>query len=84
VLEYFKKVKRSPDGAFTFPAYAAVQVLSDSINAVGDDPEKVADYMHKTAFDTVIGKVEYDEKGDLKQFEFAVFKWDEKGNLHPI
>jgi len=84
VLEYFKKVKRSPDGAFTFPAYAAVQVLTDSINAVGDDPEKVADYMHKTAFDTVIGKVEYDEKGDLKQFEFAVFKWDEKGNLHPV
>ena len=28
--------------------------------------------MHKTTFNTGIGKVEYDAKGDLKNFEFAV------------
>lgn len=84
VLENFKKFKRSPDGAFTFPAYAAVQILADSISAVGADPQKVADYMHSHAFNTAIGKVEYDAKGDLKHFEFAVFKWDDKGNLEQI
>ncbi len=84
VLEHFKTYKRSPDGAFTFPAYAAVQILADSIGAVGDNPEKVAEYMHSHPFDTAIGKVEYDEKGDLKHFEFAVFKWDGKGNLEPV
>ena len=84
VLEHFKKYKRSPDGAFTLTAYAAVQILVDSINAVGEDPAKVADYMHSHAFNTAIGKVEYDAKGDLKEFEFAVFKWDKGGNLEQL
>src|SRR5690554_284605 len=84
VLENFKKYKRSPDGAFTLTAYAAVQILVDSINAVGEDPAKVADYMHTNTFNTAIGKVEYDAKGDLKEFEFAVFKWDKAGELEQL
>ncbi|MDT4827651.1 Leucine-, isoleucine-, valine-, threonine-, and alanine-binding protein [compost metagenome] len=79
IVKAFKDAKRDPDGAFQMPAYAAVQILADSINAVGEDPAKVADYMHKTAFNTGIGKVEYDAKGDLKNFEFAVYKWDKNG-----
>ncbi|MFA7437409.1 high-affinity branched-chain amino acid ABC transporter substrate-binding protein [Castellaniella sp.] len=84
VLEQFKKYNRSPDGAFTMTAYAAMQILADAINAVGADPAKVADYMHEHSFDTVIGKVDYDAKGDLKQFEFAVFQWDADGNMTQI
>lgn len=84
ILENFETFKRNPNGAFTMPAYAAVQILVDSINAVGEDPDKVADYMHSNAFDTGIGKVEYDEKGDLKQFEFAVFQWDENGEMDQL
>lgn len=84
ILEHFKTYKRNPNGAFTMPAYAAVQILVDSINAVGEDPDKVADYMHSNSFDTGIGKVEYDEKGDLKQFEFAVFQWDENGEMEQL
>jgi len=79
IVKAFKDAKRDPDGAFQMPAYAAVQILADSINAVGEDPVKVADYMHKTTFNTGIGKVEYDAKGDLKNFEFAVYKWDKDG-----
>ena len=79
IVKAFKDAKRDPDGAFQMPAYAAVQILADSINAVGEDPAKVADYMHKTTFNTGIGKVEYDAKGDLKNFEFAVYKWDKNG-----
>jgi len=81
VMENFSKYKRNPNGAFTFPAYAAVQIIADTINAVGEDSAKGADYMHANAFDTAIGKVEYDAKGDLKHFEFAVFKWDKEGNF---
>ena len=79
IVKAFKDAKRDPDGAFQMPAYAAVQILADSINAVGEDPAKVADYMHKTKFSTGIGPVEYDAKGDLKNFEFAVYKWDKDG-----
>lgn len=84
ILEQYKKYDRSPDGAFTMTAYAAVQILADSINAVGADPDKVADYMHNNTFNTAIGKVDYDEKGDLKQFEFAVFRWDKDGEMTQI
>jgi branched-chain amino acid transport system substrate-binding protein len=58
-----------------------VQIIADTINAVGEDSAKGADYMHANAFNTAIGKVEYDAKGDLKHFEFAVFKWDKEGNF---
>lgn len=79
IVQAFKDAKRDPDGAFQMPAYAAVQILAQSIEAVGEDPAKVADYMHSNTFDTGIGKVEYDAKGDLKDFEFAVFQWDKDG-----
>ncbi|MCQ9616333.1 high-affinity branched-chain amino acid ABC transporter substrate-binding protein [Paenalcaligenes niemegkensis] len=84
VVENFKTYGRSPDGAFTIPAYAAIQIISQTIEAVGEDPTKAADYMHENTFDTAIGKVEYDEKGDLKQFEFAVYQWDKSGNFTEI
>ena len=81
VMENFTTYKRNPNGAFTFPAYAAVQIIAKTIDAVGEDSAKAADYMHANTFDTAIGKVEYDAKGDLKHFEFAVFKWDKDGNF---
>ena len=56
IVKAFKDAKRDPDGAFQMPAYAAVQILADSITAVGEDPAKVADYMHKTTFNTGIGR----------------------------
>src|SRR5690606_3517670 len=81
IIENFNTYGRDPDGAFTIPAYAAVQILTQSIEAVGEDADAVADYMHENAFDTAIGKVEYDEKGDLKHFEFAVYQWDKSGEF---
>jgi len=79
IVKAFRDAKRDPDGAFQMPAYAAVQILAASIRAVGEDADKVADYMHANSFDTGIGRVEFDAKGDLKDFEFAVFKWDRNG-----
>jgi len=81
IIENFNTYGRDPDGAFTIPAYAAVQILAQSIEEVGEDADAVADYMHENTFDTAIGKVEYDEKGDLKHFEFAVYQWDKSGEF---
>jgi len=80
IVQSFRAARRDPEGAFQMSSYAAVQVLVESIRAVGEDPDKVADYMHTHSFDTAIGKVEFDAKGDLKNFEFAVLKWDAQGN----
>lgn len=84
IVKAFKDAKRDPDGAFQMPAYAAVELIVAGIKAVGDDPAKVADYLHANTFDTSIGKVEYDAKGDLKNFEFAVYKWDRSGNKEQL
>jgi len=84
IVKAFRDAKRDPDGAFQMPAYAAVQILAASIRAVGEDADKVADYMHANSFDTGIGKVEFDAKGDLKDFEFAVFKWDRNGGKEQL
>ena len=84
IVKAFEKAKRDPDGAFQMPAFAAVELIAEGIKAVGNDPEKVADYLHKNTFDTAIGKVEYTPQGDLKDFEFAVYKWDRNGGREQL
>ncbi len=80
VVKAFKDKKRDPSGGFQLTSYTATKVIMDSIKAVGDNPAKVADYMHKTSFDTPLGKTSWDKKGDLKSFEFLVFQWHKDGS----
>lgn len=76
LVKAFADKKRDANGPFQMPAYAAVKIIGDAIaGAKSTDPTKVAAYMHKNAFTTPIGKVEYDEKGDLKSFKFVVYTW---------
>ncbi len=80
IVKAFKDRKRDPSGAFQLTSYAAAQVILDSIRAMGDDAAKVADHMHKSSFETPIGPVSWDSKGDLKSFEFQVFEWHQDGS----
>ncbi|PWK36714.1 branched-chain amino acid ABC transporter substrate-binding protein [Cupriavidus plantarum] len=76
LVKAFADKKRDANGAFQMPSYAAVKIIGDAIaGAKSTDPAKVAAYMHKNAFQTPIGNVEYDEKGDLKAFKFVVYTW---------
>lgn len=76
LVKAFADKKRDANGPFQMPSYAAVKIIGDAIaGARSTDPAKVAAYMHKNAFQTPIGKVEYDEKGDLKSFRFVVYTW---------
>ncbi|GAB3365688.1 MULTISPECIES: branched-chain amino acid ABC transporter substrate-binding protein [Giesbergeria] len=79
IVKAFKDKKRDPAGAFQLSSYAAAQVLIDSIKAVGDNPSKVAEHLHKASFDTPIGTVAWDKKGDLKSFEFQIYQWHKDG-----
>ena len=80
LVKAFKDKGRDPSGAFQMGAYTATQVLAQSIKAVGDDAEKVADYLHKTAFNMPTGNVAWDAKGDLKAFDFPVYSWHKDGS----
>ena len=80
LVKAFKDKGRDPSGAFQMGAYTATQVLAQSIKAVGDDAEKVADYLHKTTFNMPTGNVAWDAKGDLKAFDFPVYSWHKDGS----
>ncbi len=77
----FKAKKQDPRGAFVFPAYAAVQVMADAMTiSKSQDPEKVAQALRSNSFDTPTGVLEFDDKGDLKNFSFVVYEWHADGS----
>jgi branched-chain amino acid transport system substrate-binding protein len=46
-------------------AYAAMQVLEQAVKATGSlDDGKLADYIHNNEFNTIVGKLRFDEKGE--------------------
>ena len=64
-----------PEGT-TLYTYAAVQVAARAINQVGNmNPKIVAKAMHGKTFPTVIGDITYDEKGDVTNPDYIMYKW---------
>ena len=79
LVEKFKAKNIDPEG-FTLYTYAAIQVWTQAATKAGTtDPKKVMDTIKAGSWDTVIGKLEYDSKGDIKQLDYVVYKWDDKG-----
>ena len=52
-------------GTFSGHGYAAVMMVCDAIKAVGTDPDKMAEYIASTTFETVYGTVNFNETHDL-------------------
>jgi branched-chain amino acid transport system substrate-binding protein len=49
-------------------AYAELQILADAITQVGSlDQTKIAEYIHKTTFHTVVGDVKFAENGEWEK-----------------
>ena len=80
LVEAFKAKKQDPSGPFVFPAYAAVQVIAESIDKIDStDASKVAEALRSNSFDTPTGTLAFDDKGDLKNFSFVVYQWHADG-----
>jgi branched-chain amino acid transport system substrate-binding protein len=76
LVKAFEAKGEDPGGPFVMPSYAAVQIIADTIKATGsDDPAKLAEAMRTTTYETPIGEVAFDEKGDLQEFQFVIFEW---------
>jgi len=76
VDEFRKQMNYEPEG-YTLSTYAAVQVWAAAATKVGStDPQKIAEAMRAQPWDTVIGKIAFDPKGDLTQSQYVwyVFK----------
>ena len=84
IVEKFKAKDIDPEG-YTLYTYAAMQVWSQAAKKAGTtDAKKVMEAMKAGKWDTVIGPIEYDAKGDIKQLDYVVYKWDDKGNYTEI
>lgn len=78
IVDAIKAKKQDPSGAFVWTTYAALQSLQAGLNQ-SDDPAEIAKYLKANSVDTVMGPLTWDEKGDLKGFEFGVFDWHANG-----
>ncbi|MEO6839315.1 MAG: branched-chain amino acid ABC transporter substrate-binding protein [Bradyrhizobium sp.] len=84
IVEAFKAKNIDPEG-YTLYTYAAVQVWSQAAKKAGTtDPMKVMAVIKANAWDTVIGNLAFDAKGDIKQLDYVVYKWDDKGGYTEI
>src|ERR1700722_2260209 len=74
IIDLFRKKRGFEPQAYTLYSYAAVQVIKQAAEqAKSLDPKKVADVMHSgKSFDTVLGDIAFDQKGDLSNDGYMV------------
>ncbi|MEE9101145.1 branched-chain amino acid ABC transporter substrate-binding protein [Pseudomonas sp. QE6] len=84
VVDKFRAGGFEPEG-YTLYAYASVQALAAAFNGAGkNDPQAASKWLHTNPVQTVMGKKEWDEKGDLKVSDYVVYQWDDKGKYHQL
>src|SRR5580765_7722447 len=84
IVDKFKAKNIDPEG-YTLYTYAAFQVWSQAVKKVGStDAKKVMAAIKASDWDTVLGKLGFDAKGDIKQIDYVVYKWDDKGNYAEV
>jgi len=73
-LDKYKAKYGHDEGAYSVYGYDAANVLLTAIaQAQSTDADKVAAVMKSQAFDTILGKIEFDAKGDVKQSGFVMW-----------
>ncbi len=65
-----------PEG-FTLQSYAAFEVLANAIAKAGKtDGAAIAEAIRANEVTTVLGKLAFDAKGDLKNPQYAMYRWE--------
>jgi branched-chain amino acid transport system substrate-binding protein len=84
VVKRFKDKGVDPEG-YTLYTYAAFQIWAAAANkAKTIDSKKVADTMHGGKWDTVLGPIAFDAKGDITTIDYVFYRWDSKGTYDEI
>ncbi len=67
-----------PIGPYSIYSYAAAKILFESLKAVDarspKDGKKVAEHIRKTTWNTPVGKIEFDAKGDVTESPYVVYE----------
>lgn len=84
VVEAFKKIGYEPEG-YTLYSYATVEAVAQALaGAKTTSGKDLAAWLEKNGANTIMGKKEWDAKGDLKVADYVPYRWDDKGNYHQI
>ncbi|WP_434623104.1 branched-chain amino acid ABC transporter substrate-binding protein [Azospirillum sp. B2RO_4] len=76
LIASFKKAGLPEPGNFAFYSYAAVQVIAEGLQKSGSaDSGKLAKTLHANSFDTVVGQIEFDKKGDIVKPNYVMYVW---------
>lgn len=83
IVGAFRQDGLEPTGP-VLPAYAAVQAYAQAVEAAGGLAfGPVVEALSSQGFDTVVGPVSFDEKGDLEAAGYEIHRWQE-GEPVPI
>ena len=75
IVAEFKKQNYDPEG-YTLYTYAAVQAYAQAVTqAKSTNVDAVAKVMHGAKFDTVLGQISFDPKGDIVGLGYVMFEW---------
>lgn len=74
IKEYQEVDYRNPD-TYSINGYSAMHVLSEGVRrAKSFDATKVAQAIRQLDFDTLVGHISYDQRGDLKEQNIYIFQ----------
>ena len=73
-LQKYRSTFNQPEGSYSVYGYDAANALLTAIDqAKSTDAAKVAAVMKGQPFDTTLGKIEFNEKGDVKQSNYIIW-----------
>jgi branched-chain amino acid transport system substrate-binding protein len=80
VVAAFKAKGIDPEG-YVLYSYAAGQVIQQAAEAIKSvDTKKIAEYIHSgKSFNTVLGPLAFDKKGDLTKLDYVLYVWKDGG-----
>jgi branched-chain amino acid transport system substrate-binding protein len=79
VVKKFKDKGIDPEG-YTLYTYAAIQLWVDAVKkAKTTDPKKVAETMRSGKWETVLGPLSFDKKGDITVIDYVFYVWKKDG-----
>lgn len=75
VVEEFEAAGIKPEG-YTLYTYGAIQAWAQAVEKAGTlDLDPVLDALHSESFDTVLGNITFDAKGDVEAPGYVVYEW---------
>ena len=84
VVKKFKDKGIDPEG-YTLYTYAAIQVWAQAANkAKTTDPKKLGKSLKGGKWDTVLGPLSFDKKGDITVIDYVFYKWSKDGKYSEL